>query len=755
LFWDSNGIPSLMMPAVIPIYISSPILLVAAASVFAIAMFIAAWRTLAIPVFCKFLFALGTALLALAAARPNWIHSHAGDITVMVDLSPSTRGAAWRDRLSLNARIVQILGSTPYHLIAFGEANQALPNVNPLPDIPADRTIFSPPPTDAILLFSDGRFDLPDVAPRTFVVIDPALDQAGDAAVKQLEFRDRRVVATLQNNGSPRSVVWSGAKPDDASPVITSVVRSAVSNGKSVSVTLSSGDLWPENDSLSIVAPPAQKLEKWWVGNRNPGGDWRKVEQLPTSAAEYLNAAVIVLDNVSADDLSTEQLDRLGQYCRDLGGSLVILGGNRAFAAGNYNGTTLEAISPLASSPSTPTTRWMLLIDGSGSMATDSRWQFETTAITRLLSALPPDDPVSIGSFAENLNWWSNGKSARDTAAQPLQFTDPHGPTNLQPALEEITRSATDAIPTQLLLMTDAETQLKDIDTLAQAMVHKKIHLHLLAIGHGDALPALQSLATATGGTVLEQLDSHQWITSAGKLLNSALPDHLSHEIVDVQFTGEMAAIPRCVVSLWNRTWPKTSVAILANAFSVPMAAKWQVGAGQVAAVAYSVETTDAETIAKIVATPPRDSRFTISWSAGSKLHVKIEAVDHGSFLNELQFELDIPSTYPIPQTGPGRYEVEIAAPRESVIATIRKGAQVLERLALAGRYPPEFDWIGNDRANLQALADRTGGKVIEPGSVKPIDFHWSRREIALAPWLASIGAILLAIGMLLSRFLR
>ena len=47
----------------------------------------------------------------------------------------------------------------------------------------------------------------------------------------------------------------------------------------------------------------------------------------------------------------------------------MIRGGNHAFGAGRYLGSTLESFSPLASAPPRPTMRWTLLIDGSGSMA--------------------------------------------------------------------------------------------------------------------------------------------------------------------------------------------------------------------------------------------------------------------------------------------------------------------------------------------------------------------------------------------------
>jgi len=65
----------------------------------------------------------------------------------------------------------------------------------------------------------------------------------------------------------------------------------------------------------------------------------------------------------------------------------------------------------------------------------------------------------------------------------------------------------------------------------------------------------------------------------------------------------------------------------------------------------------------------------------------------------------------------------------------------------LAGRYPREFDAIGNDRAAMAELARRTGGRVIEPNDATPIHIQGAARNISLTSELASAGAALIALG--------
>ena len=69
--------------------------------------------------------------------------------------------------------------------------------------------------------------------------------------------------------------------------------------------------------------------------------------------------------------------------------------------------------------------------------------------------------------------------------------------------------------------------------------------------------------------------------------------------------------------------------------------------------------------------------------------------------------DMPVPMRAVAAQVAPGRYEIDIPIRRSPVIAQVRDPhGGIVRRFALAGRYPPEFDAIGNDRRNLQALAD-------------------------------------------------
>jgi hypothetical protein len=183
------------------------------------------------------------------------------------------------------------------------------------------------------------------------------------------------------------------------------------------------------------------------------------------------------------------------------------------------------------------------------------------------------------------------------------------------------------------------------------------------------------------------------------------------------------------------------------------MAAEWNVGEGRVMGVAFSPDERATEQLANLVARPPRDPRFHVTWESGSMLRIAVDAIDGREYLNGQDLKIDWGgSAHAVPQVAPGRYELETEAPRSATIATLRANGRVLQRIALAGRYAPEFDAIGNDLPAMRELASRSGGAVIPPNQSKPIDIHWPLRQVSMTPELAIAGAMFIGFGLITWR---
>jgi hypothetical protein len=498
----------------------------------------------------------------------------------------------------------------------------------------------------------------------------------------------------------------------------------------------------------------------WWIGAGSPPAPWRTFSprQVPLDATEFLAPAAIVLNNVAAPELGEPAMDRLARYVRDLGGSLLILGGDRAFSAGEYPGTSLEMLSPLSSSPPAPATRWVLLVDSSGSM-NGPLWQAASSAVVRLLPRLPPQDPVDVGQFSADVRWWSSGRTAGQTAQLSLPPADAQagGPTNLESALTSIAAATSAAIPTQLLLLSDCDVQIDQPQKLIDLLGAKQIHLQVLALGHGGGLDVMTRIAHATGGSVLEQLDPQQWVDSIRQLMRTALPPRWEKSPATVQFMNEAASLGQLGVPAQNRAWIKQDAQLWAKTPTNSMAAFWHVGSGCVAAVAFAPPGDVGAALARIIAQPPRDPRFSTHWDLGSTLRITVDAADKDGFLNDLALAVDVAQagavqTHEIPQIAPGAYELSLPASRQPAILTLRDHQHIIDRIAVAGRYAPEFDTLGNDHEAMRRVADRSGGAVIWPSDHRPIDFHWPGRQVSLASWLSGAGALCIAMALLRAR---
>jgi hypothetical protein len=256
---------------------------------------------------------------------------------------------------------------------------------------------------------------------------------------------------------------------------------------------------------------------------------------------------------------------------------------------------------------------------------------------------------------------------------------------------------------------------------------------------------------------VLTELSPQQWTAATQKLFSMISPNRLALEPAEIRFTDALKSLPARKVAPWNRTWIKKDAMALAES---SLAAQWRFGGGTVAAFSFAASAAEVEALAKLIAEPPRDPRFTVSWTQGAMLHVRIDAADGQKYLNGELITLALvedspnasPKSFPIPQTSPGRYEISLPAPTMPTFASVYHNGRVLDRIALALRYAAEFEAIGNDAEAMQKLAASTGGAIINPTDNRPIDFNFPRRELPLSSWLATAAFLCVGIGLILWR---
>src|SRR5690606_17000482 len=100
--------------------------------------------------------------------------------------------------------------------------------------------------------------------------------------------------------------------------------------------------------------------------------DVRPPQGMPDSLADLQNYELLILSNVPATALSQRQMDVARTYVQDLGGGLMMLGGEHSFGLGGYYKSVLEEVLPVRSDfekeKQKPGLAMVLVIDKSGSM---------------------------------------------------------------------------------------------------------------------------------------------------------------------------------------------------------------------------------------------------------------------------------------------------------------------------------------------------------------------------------------------------
>ena len=94
---------------------------------------------------------------------------------------------------------------------------------------------------------------------------------------------------------------------------------------------------------------------------------------VPVDLAAFAAYDLVVLSDISASELSASQLDALASYVRDLGGGLLLMGGDHSLGPGGFGKTPVEDVSPVSFDLKQERRRASLAeviaVDYSGSMA--------------------------------------------------------------------------------------------------------------------------------------------------------------------------------------------------------------------------------------------------------------------------------------------------------------------------------------------------------------------------------------------------
>ena len=500
------------------------------------------------------------------------------------------------------------------------------------------------------------------------------------------------------------------------------------------------------------------------------------VEAFPNSLVELQRYDAVILANVTrgAGGLSEAQDQALAAYVHDMGGGLLMVGGEQAYGAGGWTGSKTAEILPV--DLEVPAQRQLpkgalALIMHSCEMPNGNYWG-EQCGI-KAIEILNARDDLAILSY----DWGGMGGGGVqfDYPLQPkgdgtravgalrgMQIGD-------MPDFDDALRKAlngdgtnpglkdSDARQKHVIIISDGDPS-PPAASVVQGYQAENISISTVSVyphTPGQTLPqTMQDLAAATGGRAYGPVEANPnqlpqiFIKEATVVRRSLIQE--SNEGFPVQTNPSPSDLVAGIGNLppvngymltSRREDPQIETPFVVGDKNDPLLAFWQAGLGKVAAFTgaptakWSPQLVQSPLFNKFwaqltrgVSRPSESSDFDVRTTVeGGKGRLVIEAYDRdNAFRNNLAFAGTVvgPDLEPIPvrptQTAPGRYEAEFDAPAPGnyvvgLAFTGEEGGAGQLRGGTSVNGTPELRNLQSDFSAIQAVARRTGGRVLEP----------------------------------------
>ncbi len=258
-----------------------------------------------------------------------------------------------------------------------------------------------------------------------------------------------------------------------------------------------------EGSEKSLVA--ALRAQELNIVQRSPDG-------VPQSLQGFVEYSAIVLDNVSASRFSISTLELLEKYVKDMGGGLVMVGGDQSFGAGNYLNTPVERALPVFMEAPTkvefPGVCLILVIDKSASMSGylkgTNKLNAAKSAAFSAAELLNPEDQVGILAFDSSVHWAVPLTQAKERKriAQELSKLEAGGGTDLFIGLREAFQvlRGIPAAKKHIIALSDGLTLEADFRSLLSSLRNEKITVSTVAVGSNSDRRLLYDIAQLGGG---------------------------------------------------------------------------------------------------------------------------------------------------------------------------------------------------------------------------------------------------------------
>lgn len=491
----------------------------------------------------------------------------------------------------------------------------------------------------------------------------------------------------------------------------------------------------------------------------------------------------------SAVQFTPGQLELLRGYVAS-GGGLMMTGGPDSFGFGGWYRTAVEDVLPVTTDLRTevtlPLVALVMVVDRSQSMSTGSPSKIELAkeGAVQVVELAYQDDLLGLIAFSDpaSTRWVFDLRQATERGKremmQGILALDTAGGTVLGPAYEQALAAlaATEAAVKHVIVLSDGKLYDgqgpfggdadPDFAAMAASALRDGITTSTIAIGEAADFERLRAIAAAGGGRYYEAIDAstlpriftNEALTATRALLvdEPTVPRPRPNPLVT--FPETLPPVDAYVAT----TLKSDAQEVLEGREGEPLLAIRRSGLGRTAAL-----TTDLnrwagafgswDGLPGVLATVARWLQANpLAYEAsarrdGAELAVVVDAVRGGDYVNGERIEARYGGAVTVlDQVAPGRYVGRLpwrpAAGPEVVVAA---GGEVVARARVAGP-DPEFAEVDGS-ALLQAVADRTGGAVIDPA--QPYAPELASTRLPLWPWPTGVALAAFLMELAWRRF--
>ncbi|MFI4916186.1 MAG: VWA domain-containing protein [Phycisphaerales bacterium JB060] len=482
---------------------------------------------------------------------------------------------------------------------------------------------------------------------------------------------------------------------------------------------------------------------------------------VPNDLVDFEAYDLVILEGVGADEISSSAQEMLATFVTELGGGLIMVGGQRSFGSGGWIGSPVEALLPvhldLPQQVQTPEVAIAIVLDNSGSMrrgvlgSARSQQRIANEAAALAVRNLQDTDQVSVISFnnSTNLVVPIGPNTDPDRTAAKIRAIPSGGGTRVGPAMtlaaEQV--GSVEAKSRHIIVLTDGlSTDAQVLPGLAARIHQQGITISTIAVGDAADTQTMQGVAEAANGTFYNVINPSvlpQVFLSEVQVTRSPLVRE--GEVTPVVLPAPSPATvgldqPPVLsgVNLTRRKDDPTITLAMATRSGEPLLAHWNAGLGKVAAF-----TSDADRWASRWVSWGGYERFwgqlvramgRSTEDAGLTMRVRqdsgwiilgVEAYDDSgapidgvSAVGTVYDPQGRAKDVVFAQVGPGAYEATADADEPGsyvVIVRPRRDGRAMPPM-LAGvpiSEGQEYRNLSSDVSTLRAIAEATGGRVL------------------------------------------